>query len=131
MSVRAHLGVHEKPIEQAEAPGERVVVRRVGSRKEYEGCVAVALRHVAQHLVVRPILLDDVDDVLERRVRGVVPDVPPAVRALDSPRQARELRAAHARHRRGDDRPVELAQRVRPRPRRVHSRAGMRIVPVR
>ncbi len=42
-----------------------MLVRRHPLAEDAEGGVAVALRHVTQHLVVRPVLLDDVDDVLE------------------------------------------------------------------
>jgi hypothetical protein len=68
VSVRTHFGVHEKPIEDSEPFGERVMIRRNRAAEIDERRIAVGLREIAEELIVRPILFDDVDDVLERRV---------------------------------------------------------------
>ena len=52
-------------VEQHELAGQLVLVGRDALAEDAEGRVAVALFHVAQHLVVGAVLLDDVDDVLE------------------------------------------------------------------
>jgi hypothetical protein len=69
VSLRTDLGIHEEAIEQAEAPGQRVVVRSNGDVGEIEEArVAIAFLQVAQDLIVGAILFDDVDDVAEGRI---------------------------------------------------------------
>src|SRR5207248_7438681 len=102
----------EEAVEDAEALGERVVVGRRVAAEVQERRVAVGLAEVAEQLVVGAVLLDDVDDVLERRVAAAAlggTGAVPAIRGYDALREARELRAV--RH--GDDleRAGDLAQR--------------------
>ena len=54
-------------VEQRELLGQRVVIRRDVASELHERRIAVALRHVAEHLIVGAVLLDDVEDVLDRR----------------------------------------------------------------
>ena len=68
MSVRAHLGIHEESIKYSESLGQSMVVRRNRAREEDERGVSVRLRQITKYLIVCPVLLDDVDDVLEWRV---------------------------------------------------------------
>src|SRR5262249_13396398 len=64
--VGGYFPVHVEVVEKDELPGELVVVRRDRLREEAELGLAVPLGHVAEYLVVCPILLDDVDHVLDR-----------------------------------------------------------------
>ena len=105
--VGAHLGVDEEPVEQSEPLGERVMIRRHGARKEHQRRIAVALRDVAEHLIVRAVLLEDVDHVLERRIARPRAARVPSVRRGDARREPRErvaarlaTRARASRHRR-------------------------------
>ena len=63
----AHLGVDVEVVEEDELGGEGVGVRGHLLAEEGQVRVAVALRQVAEHLVVGPVLADDVEDVLDRR----------------------------------------------------------------
>ncbi len=52
-------------VQQREFADELVLVRRDARAEGAEAGVAVAFLHVAENLVVRTVLLDDVNDVLE------------------------------------------------------------------
>ncbi len=52
---------------EAELPGQRVLVGRDRLAELGEGRITVALRHVAVDLVIGPVLLDQQEDVLDRR----------------------------------------------------------------
>ena len=65
MAVGALHTATEGVVEQYELARQFVLVRRHLGPEDAQAGVAVALRQVAQHLVIRPVLLDDVDDVLE------------------------------------------------------------------
>ena len=54
-------------VDQGELPDQRVLVRRDLFAELHQRRVAVAPDVVAEDLVVGPVLLDDVDDVLDRR----------------------------------------------------------------
>ena len=64
-AVRADLAGVVEVVERDEVRGERMQVGRRGLRELGERRVAVALREVAEHLIVGAVLLDDVDDVLD------------------------------------------------------------------
>ena len=66
MAERALIARRVIVVEQDELFGERMEVRRHGPAEDGEVRRAVALRHVAEHLIVGSILLDDVDDVTNR-----------------------------------------------------------------
>ena len=70
VAVGADVRVIEEAVEAAEPRDERVLVRRDGRAEHHERRIAVGARDVAQHLIVRPVFLDDVDDVFERAVRA-------------------------------------------------------------
>ena len=67
MAIGADLAVDVEVVEQHELPGQGVMVGRHLLGKEAQVRLAVALRHVAEDLVVGAVLLDDVDAVLDRR----------------------------------------------------------------
>ncbi len=67
MPVGADLAVHVEVVQQHEFASQRMVVGRDGLGEQAEVRLAVALGHVAEDLVVSAILLDDIDDVLDRR----------------------------------------------------------------
>ena len=67
VAVVADLGVDVEVVEQHELARDRVGVRRDVLAEEREVRVAVALRQVAEHLVVGAVLADHVEDVLDRR----------------------------------------------------------------
>jgi hypothetical protein len=54
-------------IEQRKLLGERMMIRRDIAPELHERGIAVALRHIAEHLIVGAVLLEDVEDVLDRR----------------------------------------------------------------
>jgi hypothetical protein len=54
-------------VEQGELLGQRVMIRRHIASEFHDGRIAIALRHVAEHLIGGAIFLDDVEDVLDRR----------------------------------------------------------------
>ncbi len=84
MPVLRHLRVHVEVVEQDELAGERAVVGRGRVPEQGQRRVPVALRQAAQDLVVRSVLLDHVDDVLdpmEPRRLGPVPGVDAVVGA--------------------------------------------------
>ncbi len=107
VAVGAHFGVHEEAVEQPEPVGERVMVHRDGSREEHEARIPVALRVVAEHLIVGAVFLDDVDHVLERRIARPRAARGPSVGRRHASRESRERVAArfrqrHAHHGAGD-----------------------------
>src|SRR5262249_44432809 len=55
-------------VEHYELLRQRVKVRRDRPAEERQRGIAVALRQVAEHLIVGAVLLDDVDDVFDRRL---------------------------------------------------------------
>ena len=67
MAARAHLRVGVEVVEQNEVARQRMNVRRDLLREQAERAIAVALRQIAQHLVVRAVFLDDVNDMADRR----------------------------------------------------------------
>jgi len=85
MPIRTRFRVHKKPIEETKPQRQCTMIRRdvltyaVGpggcrtSTKDGEHTITVSLgsvtgrADVAENLVVRTVLLDDVDDVLDRR----------------------------------------------------------------
>ena len=129
--VWAHLGVHEETVKQSKALRQRVMVGRDGSRKEGERCVAVALWHVAKHLVVRTVFLDDVDHMPNGRVDGVSPDLAPSVGPLHPRRETCQHRARGPRGERHGHRARRLAQGIRTGARSVGPGARLRIIDVR
>src|ERR1051326_4197927 len=83
-----------------------------GARKKFERTVAVALRQIAEDLIVGAVLFDDVDDVLEGRIlRSASSRLFPVVRARDASRELRQLARLHVRRERSD-RAVQLSERV-------------------
>ena len=73
VAVGAHLGVGVEVVEEHEPLGELMMVGRDVPAEEHERGIPVPCRQVAQDLVVGPVLLDDVDHVLDERR---VPDPP-------------------------------------------------------
>ncbi len=67
VSVRRQGSAAVEVVQKRELPCQGVMVRRDLLTVLTECRVPVALGHIAQHLVIRPVLLDDVDDVFERR----------------------------------------------------------------
>ena len=65
--VGADLALDVEVVEQHELAGQGVVVGRDRLGEQADARLAVALGHVAEDLVVGAVLLDDVDDVLDRR----------------------------------------------------------------
>ena len=65
VSVGAQHAVAVEIVEQDELLCEGVVVRRHVASKLAKAGIAVALWHITKDLVVRPVLLDDVHDMLE------------------------------------------------------------------
>ena len=113
MPLLAHFGVGEEPVEDAEPFGEGVVVGRDRARKEEQRRIAVGLCEIAEHLVVRAVLFDDVDDVLDRRVVGArtTSDIPSGSRGPRAPRRAPRV-PGRRRCWRDRDGAVQLAERV-------------------
>ena len=66
MAVGAHLALDIKIVEQHEFARELVVVGRDFFTEQTQARIAVALRQIAQDLVVGAVLLDDVDAILDR-----------------------------------------------------------------
>jgi hypothetical protein len=71
VTVGADGGFRVKIVEQDEVTGQLMLVRRHFFREQTEVRVAVAFLHVAQDLIVRAVLLDDVEDIFDgARVAG-------------------------------------------------------------
>ena len=68
-------------IQQHKLLGQAVLVRGNGFPEHGERWISVAFGNVAEHLVIRAVLFDDVDNVLERRVLRGGPWTVPPVRA--------------------------------------------------
>ena len=66
VAVGADVRVLEEAVEHAEALRERVLVGRDVRAEQHELRIAVGARDVAEHLIVRAVLLDHVDDVADR-----------------------------------------------------------------
>ena len=66
LTVGGHVRVRVEVVEQREAAGELVVVGRGVRAEQRQRRVAVPASEVAEHLVVRAVLLDHVDHVLDR-----------------------------------------------------------------
>src|SRR6185295_5232794 len=109
-ALSADLRVDEEAVEQAEALGERVVVRRDLAREEQERGVAIALGQIAEDLIVGAVLLDDVDDVLEGRIDTRRPGAVPTVRARNPLRESRQIAERRLRNHR--ESAVQLAEGV-------------------
>src|SRR6266567_5519131 len=69
-----------------------MMVRRYCLPKEDQAGITIAFLWVAQYLVVSAVLLDDVNDMFERRIPFGRPCLFPAVRFSDSSRIVRQLR---------------------------------------
>src|SRR5580704_12269239 len=66
MAILAHLAVTKEVVQQNKSFGQGVVVGRYFTPENSEPRIAVAARFVAQHLIVGPILLDDVENMVDR-----------------------------------------------------------------
>ncbi len=66
MAVGTHFGIHIKIIQQHETPCQLVLVGSDHFREKAEIRIPVAFGHVPQHLVVGPVLLDDIEHVFDR-----------------------------------------------------------------
>ena len=65
MAVGADFGIRVEIVQQHELAGEPVQVGRDALREQAQLRIAVALRQVAQDLVVGAVLLDDVEAVFD------------------------------------------------------------------
>ena len=65
MAVRAQNAATIGVVQQAKIADDFVFVRRHALAENAQIRVAVAFAHVAKHLIVSAIFLDDIDDVLE------------------------------------------------------------------
>ena len=104
-------------VQQDEVSNQLVLVRGDIFAKHAEGCIAIALRHVPQHLVVGPILLDNMYNVPDKG--GLAGELRYLARRLTGPgRQAgrRQQRITNVVQR-GVRQPLELV-RVRDRDQR-------------
>ena len=82
VSIGADFAVHVEIVQEHELARQRVVIGRHALGEKAKLRLAVALGNVAENLVVGAVLLDDVDDVLDRR------RVADAAREWDVPRRA-------------------------------------------
>ena len=69
MAVGAHVAIHVKVVEQDELARQRVLIGRDLLAEKHQVGRAIAFFHVPQHLVVGPVLLDDIDHVADRGAR--------------------------------------------------------------
>ena len=67
MAVHADLGVDVEVVEHAELARQRMGVGRHAIAKQTQRRIAVAALEVAENLIVRAVLADDVEHVLDRR----------------------------------------------------------------
>src|SRR5262245_4467691 len=67
MSVLRDFTVAVQVVEENELFGDSVAIWRDVTPEEHQRWIAVALRKVAKHLIVGPVLHDDVEHVLDRR----------------------------------------------------------------
>ena len=70
VTVGADVAIHVEVVEQDELPRQSVLIGCYSLAEEHQVRFAVAFPDVAQHLIVGPILLDDIDNVANRIVRG-------------------------------------------------------------
>ena len=68
--VGADFAIHVEVVEQHPAARDRVRIRRHGVVEDRQRGVAIALRDVAEHLIVGAVLSDHIDDVLDGRTGG-------------------------------------------------------------
>ena len=66
VAVGAYLAVNIEIVQEHELPGQRVVIRGNALGKNAQPRLAVALRNIAENLVVGAVFLDDVDAVFDR-----------------------------------------------------------------
>src|SRR5579871_203662 len=94
--------------------------------EEHQLCVAIASRHIAKHLIVGAVLLNDVDDVLKLRIVPAGPRTIPSVRGGNATGVSRKQRRRKSG---GCDpqRSIELSK-VIPKRTRHHTLAGNRPV---
>lgn len=97
MPVGADLGVGVRVVEDTEAPRDGMEIRRHARVEECERRIAVGTGEIAEDLIVRPVFLDDVDDVFERAARAH--DAPLGRRWISEPGA---LVAVHRARRRGE-----------------------------
>ena len=115
VAVGTHFGVHEKAVVQPKTLGERMMIRRPRAREKQQRRVAVAAGKVGEHLVVRAVLLHDVEHMLDGRIgKGVArrTGAVPAVGAPHAGTERGELGARGPRERRDHQRAGELAECV-------------------
>ena len=67
MAIRADLPVYIKIIQQHKFPGESMLIGSDLLPKQYKTGVAIALGHIAQHLVIGPVFFNDIKDMFDRR----------------------------------------------------------------
>ena len=91
VAVAAHLAVDEESIPHAKALGERMGVGRHDAGEVEQRAVGVGPGQVAEHLIERAILPDDVDHVAEGRKRRRGGRRVPAVGRSDSTRETGQL----------------------------------------
>src|SRR5207237_5006299 len=84
---RADFGGDEAAVEEAEAFGQRPVIRVRFLREEEQRRVAIAALQVAEHLVIGAILFDDVNYMLDRWVLRRTGAAAPRVEVGDARRQ--------------------------------------------
>ena len=97
VAVGRHDAVAVVVVEQHEALGQRVLVGRHLAPEDAQARVAVGLREVAEDLVVGAVLLEHVDDVLDRRGFANLAWHRPRPHARSRARRRRALRLRHAR----------------------------------
>src|SRR5439155_25583147 len=73
MTVGAHLGINVEVVHQDKLSREGVVIRCDLFSEKSEAGISVPFRHVAEHLVVRAILFDHIDDMTDRRLLSHAP----------------------------------------------------------
>ncbi len=66
MAVGADFGIHIEVVQEHKFARELMMVRRDAFGEETQTGSAVALWQVAQHLIVGPVLLDDVNAIFDR-----------------------------------------------------------------
>src|ERR1700741_5194552 len=112
VTIGTYFGVDEESIEQPESLRQRMMIGRNAARKEDERGISITLRQVTEDLIVGTVLLDDVDDVLERWVFLLRMHSVPAIRRGYARGESIQLRSDDSR--RGNDIPrtIDLTERV-------------------
>src|SRR5579872_6484394 len=84
MAIRAYVTINIKVVEQDVLACQGMMVGRDPFTEQHQLGPAVPLRHVAEDLIVRPVLFDYVENVLDRRAvfRSLVRPFSAAVNAL-------------------------------------------------